>query len=185
MRTSRACFGHVWGALGQLLGSFGTLLDVFWAPFPRMLGALARIWALMGASGLDFSGLEVPPAWVLESSGRTTRRQQKITESWLGMVYGIQKAGNHSCRLVSSMLLLPRLCPTTLSSHNEFARRFSKTMRLCCREPSMPVTWAFRPPLQRGGTCAVRTWNWLFWPQKNFHASPGIPSKSYPKLSVF
>ena len=43
---------------------------------------------------------------------------------------------------------------------------FRRQCARCCREPSMPFTWAFRPPLQRGGTCAVRTWNWLFWPQK-------------------
>ena len=61
--ASWACLGRVWGALEQLLGSFGALLGVSWAPFRRMLGALGRIWALMGASGLDFSGFEVPPAF--------------------------------------------------------------------------------------------------------------------------
>ena len=54
--ASRACLGRVWSALGQLLGSFGALLGVSWAPFRRMLGALGRIWALTGASGLDFGG---------------------------------------------------------------------------------------------------------------------------------
>ena len=63
-----ACPGRVLAALGPLLGSFWRLLDVSWALFARFLTTLGRIWALMGASGLDFGGSLVPPGWVLESS---------------------------------------------------------------------------------------------------------------------
>ena len=52
--ASLACLGRVLAALGPLSGRFWTLLDVSWAPFARFLNTLGRIWALMGASGLDF-----------------------------------------------------------------------------------------------------------------------------------
>ena len=39
----------------------------------RTLNTLDRIWALMGASGLDFGGSLVPPGWVLENSSGSFR----------------------------------------------------------------------------------------------------------------
>ena len=54
--ASQACLGPVLAALGPLFDSFWTLLGVSWAPFARFLNTLGRIWALMGASGLDFRG---------------------------------------------------------------------------------------------------------------------------------
>ena len=71
--VSQACLGRILAALGPLLGSFWMLLGVSWAPFARFLNALGRIWALMGASGLDFGGSLVPPGWVLESSSGSFR----------------------------------------------------------------------------------------------------------------
>ena len=71
--ASRACLGRVLAALGPLWGSFWTLLGVSWASFASFLNALGRIWALMGASGLEFGGSLVPPGWVLESSSGSFR----------------------------------------------------------------------------------------------------------------
>ena len=69
----QACLGPVLAALALLFGSFWTLPDVSWTPFARFLNTLGRIWPLMGASGLDFRGSLVPPAWVLESSNGSFR----------------------------------------------------------------------------------------------------------------
>ena len=71
--ASQTCLGRVLAALGPLLGSFWMLLGFSWAPSARFLNALGRIWALMGASGLDFGGSLVPPGWVLESSSGSFR----------------------------------------------------------------------------------------------------------------
>ena len=71
--ASRACLGRILAALKPLLNSFWPLLDVSGAPFPSFLNALGRIWALMGASGLDFGGSLVPPGWMLESSSGSFR----------------------------------------------------------------------------------------------------------------
>ena len=71
--ASQTCLGRVLAALGPLLGSFWTLLGVPWAPFASFLNTLGRLWALMGASGLDFGGSLVPPGWVLESSSGSFR----------------------------------------------------------------------------------------------------------------
>ena len=58
--ASQACLGPVLVALGPLFGSFWALLGVSCAPFARFLKTLGRIWALMGAFGLDFRGSLVP-----------------------------------------------------------------------------------------------------------------------------
>ena len=71
--ASLACLGRVLATLGPLLSSFWTLWGVSWAPFARFLNTLGRIWALMGASGLDFGGSLVPLGWVLESSSGNFR----------------------------------------------------------------------------------------------------------------
>ena len=71
--ASQTCLGRVLAALGLLLGSSWTLLGVSWAPFASFMNTLGRIWALMGASGLDFGGSLVPPVWVLESSSCSFR----------------------------------------------------------------------------------------------------------------
>ena len=71
--ASQTCLGRVLAALGPLLGSFWTLLGVPWAPFASFLNTLGRLWALMGASGLDFGGSLVPPGWVVESSSGSFR----------------------------------------------------------------------------------------------------------------
>ena len=71
--ASQACLGRILAALGPLLASFWKHLDVSWTPFARFLNTLGRIWALMGASGLDFGGSLVPPGWVLENSGGNFR----------------------------------------------------------------------------------------------------------------
>ena len=71
--ASQACLGPVLAALGPLLSSFWTLLGVSWAPFARFLNTLGRIWALMGASGLDFGGSLLPPASVLANSSGSFR----------------------------------------------------------------------------------------------------------------
>ena len=69
MHTSWACLGRNLGALGELLDSLGRLFAASWTPFKRFLDALGRLWAFLGASGLDFGESWVPPGWVLESSG--------------------------------------------------------------------------------------------------------------------
>ena len=56
-------------ALGKLLDSLECLCAVSWTPFGCFLGALGRIWALIGASVLDFGWSWAPPGWVLASSG--------------------------------------------------------------------------------------------------------------------
>ena len=71
--ASQACLGRILAALGPLLASFWRHLDVSWTPFARFLNTLGRLWALMGASGLDFGGSLVPPGWVLESSSGSFR----------------------------------------------------------------------------------------------------------------
>ena len=71
--ASLACLGRVLAALGPLLASFWGHLDVSWTSFARFLNTLGRIWALMGASGLDFGGSLVPPGWVLESPSGSFR----------------------------------------------------------------------------------------------------------------
>ena len=71
--ASQACLGRILAALGPLLSSFWPLLGVSGAPCPSFLNALGRIWALMGASGLDFGGSLVPPGWMLESSSGSFR----------------------------------------------------------------------------------------------------------------
>ena len=71
--ASQACLGRILAALGPLLSSFWPLLGVSGAPCPSFLNALGRIWALMGASGLDFGGSLVSPGWVLESSSGSFR----------------------------------------------------------------------------------------------------------------
>ena len=54
--ASQACLGRILAALGLLSASFWKHLDVSWTPFARFLNTLGRIWALMGASGLDLGG---------------------------------------------------------------------------------------------------------------------------------
>ena len=71
--ASQTCLGRVLAALGLLLGSSWTLLGVSWAPFANFMNTLGRLWALVGASGLDFGGSLVPPGWVLESSSGSFR----------------------------------------------------------------------------------------------------------------
>ena len=66
--ASWACLGRNLGALGKLLGSLGRLFAASWSPFRRFLDALGRLWAFLGASGLDFGESWVPPGWVLEGS---------------------------------------------------------------------------------------------------------------------
>ena len=67
--ASRACLRRNLAALGDLLGSLGCLCAASWSPFGCFLGALGRIWALIGASVLDFEWSWAPPGWVLASSG--------------------------------------------------------------------------------------------------------------------
>ena len=67
--ASWVCLRRNLDALGQLLGSLGCLCAVSWPPFGCFLGALGRIWALIGASVLDFGWSWAPPGWVLASSG--------------------------------------------------------------------------------------------------------------------
>ena len=67
--ASWACLRRNLGALGELLDSLGCLCAVSWPPFGCFLGALGRIWALIGASVLDFGWSWAPPGWVLASSG--------------------------------------------------------------------------------------------------------------------
>ena len=55
--ASWACLRRSLDALGELLESLGCLCAVSWPPFGCFLGALGRIWALMGASVLDFGVL--------------------------------------------------------------------------------------------------------------------------------
>ena len=64
-----ACLRRNLDALGELLDSLGCLCAVSWPPFGCFLGALGRIWALIGASVLDFGWSWAPPGWVLASSG--------------------------------------------------------------------------------------------------------------------
>ncbi len=68
-------FGRVWAPSGSVLGLSGALLasswallGVCWPSFERLLGALGRIWAPMGASRLVFTGFWVGPDGVLEGS---------------------------------------------------------------------------------------------------------------------
>ena len=51
------------------MGGFWALLGVSWAAFGCLLGALGRIWALMGGSGLDLEGFQEAPGRVLEPPG--------------------------------------------------------------------------------------------------------------------
>ena len=67
--ASWACLRRNLDALGELLDSLGCLCAVSWPPFGCFLGALGRIWALIGASVLDFGWSWAPPGWVLASSG--------------------------------------------------------------------------------------------------------------------
>ena len=67
--ASWACLRRNLNALGELLDSLGGLCAVSWPPFGCFLGALGRIWALIGASVLDFGGSWAAPGWVLASSG--------------------------------------------------------------------------------------------------------------------
>ena len=67
--ASWASLGRNLDALGELLGSLGCLFAASWAPFGCFLGALGRIWALIGASALDFGGSWAPPGCVLELWG--------------------------------------------------------------------------------------------------------------------
>ena len=67
--ASWACLRRNLDALGKLLDSLGCLCAVSWPPFGCFLGALGRIWALIGASVLDFGWSWAPPGWVLASSG--------------------------------------------------------------------------------------------------------------------
>ena len=69
LRASWACLRRNLDALGELLDSLGCLCAVSWPPFGCFLGALGRIWALIGASVLDFGWSWAPPGWVLASSG--------------------------------------------------------------------------------------------------------------------
>ena len=73
-------FGRVWASPGPALGlseallaSSWALLGVCWPSFERLLGALGRIWAPMGASRLVFTGFRVAPDRVLEGSGGSFR----------------------------------------------------------------------------------------------------------------
>ena len=66
---SWACLRRNLDALGELLDSLGCLCAVSWPPFGCFLGALGRIWALIGASVLDFGWSWAPPGWVLANSG--------------------------------------------------------------------------------------------------------------------
>ena len=67
--ASWACLRRNLDALGELLDSLEGLCAVSWPPFGCFLGALGRIWALIGASVLDFGWSWAPPGWVLASSG--------------------------------------------------------------------------------------------------------------------
>ena len=67
--ASWACLRRNLDALGELLDFLGCLCAVSWPPFGCFLGALGRIWALIGASVLDFGWSWAPPGWVLASSG--------------------------------------------------------------------------------------------------------------------
>ena len=67
--ASWACLRRNLDALGELLDSLGCLCAVSWPPFGCFLGALGRIWALIGASVLDFKGSWAPPGWVLANCG--------------------------------------------------------------------------------------------------------------------
>ena len=67
--ASWACLRRNLDALGELLDSLGCLCAVSWPPFGCFLDALGRIWALIGASVLDFGWSWAPPGWVLASSG--------------------------------------------------------------------------------------------------------------------
>ena len=54
-----------------------------------MLGALGRIWALMGASGLDFNGFQVPPGCVFELWESSRRFLKTMLELLQGAQRGI------------------------------------------------------------------------------------------------
>ena len=67
--ASWACLRRNLDALRELLDFLGCLCAVSWPPFGCFLAALGRIWALIGASVLDFGWSWAPPGWVLASSG--------------------------------------------------------------------------------------------------------------------
>ena len=62
---SSAQLGRSWGPFGLSWVPLRCLLASFWV----LLGALERIWALWGASALDFQRSWALPGWVLATSG--------------------------------------------------------------------------------------------------------------------
>ena len=155
---------------GALWARFWKVLETFWASLWRVLGALGRLlaadaplgrilgasWSLLGAFWLVLGGilaLGEAPGWILKASGR---------------VRGA----------ILRLLVLISRCFFD-------ARELALTYRIkgcmnCCRKPMLVFTWASRFPLQRGGTCAVRTWNWS---QIGRLGLPG-PSPKPPKSSL-
>ena len=131
--SSRGSLGSILEGSGSLLGVSLACLGCSWASLGRSWAPLGRIlgasWSLLGAFWLVLGGilaLGEAPGWILKASGRVR----------------------------GAILRLLGLISRCFFDARELALTYRiKGCMNCCRKPMLAFTWAFRFPLQRGGTC--------------------------------
>ena len=135
-----------WSAPGLVLKGFGRLPGASWVALGRSWAALGRSWAPLGRV-LGASWVLLGPSWLPTAAqdGLGLDFSSVLLQFWLHL--GLHFGGS---RLVFGT-------PFGIHPLDLHDALFS------AGNPCWHSLGLFVSPLQRGGTCAVRTWNWPKW----------------------
>ena len=157
-----------WSAPGLIVARFGRLPGASWAALGRSWGALGRSWPPLGRI-LGASLVLLGPSWLPTAAqdGLGLNFSSILVGFWLHL--GLHLGASRLVFGKNFDILPPALHGARISAGNPYRN----SLRL------------FFLPLQRGGTCAVRTWNWSQVGAKTRKPQQGTTHFDPLKLNIF